>query len=85
MVEILYEQEEQEDKGFLLPENYAKPKAPYALGKIITYASDCNVSLFIGDIIIFQRSMLQEVEIKGQKIYLILENYILGSINDENN
>ena len=72
MVEILYEQEEQEDKGFLLPENYAKPKAPYALGKIITYASDCNVSLFIGDI-------------KGQKIYLILENYILGSINDENN
>ena len=85
MVEILYEQEEEKDKGFLLPEDYMKPKSPYALGKIITYADDCNLSLYTGDVIIFQRSMLQEMEIKGQKIYLILENYILGSINDESN
>ena len=85
MVEILDEQEEEKDKGFLLPEDYKKPKSPYALGKIITYADDCNLSLYTGDVIIFQRSMLQEMEIKGQKIYLILENYIFGSVNDETN
>jgi len=85
MVEILDEQEEEKDKGFLLPDDYAKPKSPYALGKVITYAEDCNLSLYTGDLIIFQRSMLQEMEIKGQKIYLILENYIFGSIDNEVN
>ena len=85
MVDILDEEEKKADKGFLLPEDYSKPKSPYALGRIITYADDCNLSLYTGDIIIFQRSMLQEMEIKDQKIYLILENYIFGSIDNEIN
>ena len=85
MVEILDEQEEEENKGFLLPDDYAKPKSPYALGKVIICSEDGNLHLNTGDLIVFQRSMLQEMEIKGQKIYLILENYIFGSVDDETN
>ena len=85
MVEMLDEQEEEENKGFLLPDDYAKPKSPYALGKVIICSGDGNLHLNTGDHIIFQRSMLQEMEIKGQKIYLILENYIFGSIDNEVN
>ena len=85
LVEILDEQEEEQSKGFLLPDDYTKPKSPYALGKVITYADDCNLYLSTGDIIVFQRSMVQEIEIKCQKNYLILENYIFGSVNNENN
>lgn len=85
MVEILDEEEEKETKGFLLPDDYAKPKSPYAIGKVLSYADDCNLSLYTGDTIFFQRSMVQEIEIKGQKNYLILENYIFGSIDNEVN
>ncbi len=85
MVEILDEQEEEKDKGFLLPDDYMKPKSPYAIGKVLIYSEDGNLRLNTGDLIVFQRSMLQEIEIKSQKIYLILENYIFGSINDEIN
>ena len=84
-IELLEEEEKKEDKGFLLPEGYEKPKSQYALGKVLGYADDCKIDIFINETIFFQRSMLQEMEIKDQKIYLVLENYIFGSINDEIN
>jgi co-chaperonin GroES (HSP10) len=81
LIELLEQEEKKEDKGFLLPEGYEKPKSPYALGKVLHIAEDCKTKMIcIEDTIIFDRTMLQEIDIKGQKIYLILENYILGSI-----
>ena len=82
-IELLEEEEKKEDKGFLLPEGYEKPKSEYVLGKVLGFAEDCKQDLLENEVVIFQRSMLQEIEIKDQKIYLILENYIFGSINDE--
>jgi len=85
MVEILDEQEEEKDKGFLLPDDYMKPKSPYVLGRVLAFADDLKINITTNTVVIFQRSMLQEMEIKGQKIYLILENYIFGSVDDETN
>lgn len=85
MVEILDEEEEKETKSFLLPDDYAKPKSPYAIGKVLICSEDGNLELRIGELIVFQRSMVQEIEIKGRKNYLILENYIFGSIDNEVN
>ncbi len=84
-IELLEEEEKKEDKGFLLPEGYEKPKSPYAIGKVLNCSEDGNLHLNTGDLIVFQRSMLQEIEIKDKKIYLILENYIFGSIENEVN
>ena len=84
-IEVLEEEEKKEDKGFLLPEGYEKPKSDYVLGKVLGFAEDCKQDFLEDEIVIFQRSMMQEIEIKSQKIYLILENYIFGSINDEIN
>lgn len=84
-LEVLEEEEKKEDKGFLLPEGYQKPKSDYVLGRVLGFAEDCKQYFLKDDLVIFQRSMLQEIEINNQKIYLILENYIFGSINDEIN
>jgi len=84
-IEVLEEEEEKSDKPFLLPEGYEKPKSQYVLGRVLAFADDCKQNLIEDEIVIFQRSMLQEVEIKDEKIYLILENYIFGSVNDETN
>ncbi len=81
LIELLEQEEKKEDKGFLLPEGYEKPKSPYAIGKVLRIAEDCNIKMIcLDDTIVFDRTMLQEVNIKGRKIYLILENYILGGI-----
>ena len=84
-LEVLEEEEKKEDKGFLLPEGYEKPKSDYVLGRVLGFAEDCKQYFLEGDLVIFQRSMLQEIEINNQKIYLILENYIFGSIHNEVN
>ena len=44
-----------------------------------------NLLLFLdqGDLIVIERRMLTEIEIKGEKNYLVLENYIYGRIDDE--
>ena len=63
MVEILDEEEEKETKGFLLPDDYAKPKSPYAVGKVLTYADDCNLSLYTGDVIFFQRKSRSPISV----------------------
>tara|TARA_A100001391_G_scaffold200595_2_gene185503 strand:- start:238 stop:525 length:288 start_codon:yes stop_codon:yes gene_type:complete len=84
-IEVLEEEEKKEDKGFLLPEGYEKPKSDYVLGRVLGFAEDCKQDFLEDEIVIFQRSMMQEIEINNQKIYLILENYIFGSINDEIN
>ena len=84
-IEVLEEEEKKEDKGFLLPEGYEKPKSDYVLGKVLSFAEDCKQDFLEDETVIFQRSMMQEIEIKGHKIYLILENYIFGSIDNEVN
>ncbi len=84
-IEVLEKEEKKEDKGFLLPEGYEKPKSDYVLGRVLGFADDCKQDFLQDEIVIFQRSMLQEIEIKDKKIYLILENYIFGSIENEVN
>ena len=68
-----------------MPEGYQKPKSDYVLGRVLGFAEDCKQYFLKDDLVIFQRSMLQEIEINNQKIYLILENYIFGSIDNEVN
>ena len=47
-------------------------------------APDVSLDLDYGDYIVIERRMLSEIEIKGEKNYLVLENYIYGRIDDEN-
>lgn len=83
LLEILEEKEEQKEHSFLLPDDYKKQKSPHVLCKVMNFADDCNIDIATNTNIIVQRSMIEEIEIMGKTYYLVLENYVYGSLNNE--
>ena len=77
------EREEQEKSVIVLPESYKKPEDPYVLCDILGIAEDCSKTLTIGDRIVVERRMLQEVKAMGETNYLVLENYVYGRLHNE--
>ena len=77
LIEVV-EEEEQEAALVVLPTNYKKPKAPYLTGKVIDKAIDSRLDVSKGDHIVFERRMLNILEIDNKTHYLVLENYVFG-------
>jgi co-chaperonin GroES (HSP10) len=71
-------QSEDEIPSILVPDGY-RPKAAFATAKVMAIAENCKAvsSLAVGDRILYDNSMIQEVKIDGQTYYLLLENYVL--------
>ena len=76
-------QEQEEDSAVLLPENYRKPQSPYVAVSVMAAAPDVSQLLIAGDTLVVERSMLKEVTFRGESFYLVLENYILGIVEQE--
>jgi|TARA_R100001079_G_scaffold72053_1_gene38220 co-chaperonin GroES (HSP10) len=77
------EQEQEEERAVLLPENYRTPQSPYAAVSVLSVAPDVSQLLMAGDTLMVERSMLKEVTFEGETFYLVLENYILGIVERE--
>jgi len=75
--------EKEEIPKFVLPDEYKHPSSPYVVCDILGIAEDCKISLKIGDRIVVERRMLQEVKAMGETNYLVLENYVYGRLQDE--
>lgn len=77
------EEEEQQESLIALPQDYKKKESPYLVVKVLDKAEDCKTFVEVCDHVVIERRMLIEIEIKGEKNYLVLENYIYGRIEDE--
>ncbi len=75
--------EQEEERAVLLPENYRKPQSPYVAVSVLAVAPDVSQLLMAGDSLVVERSMLKEVTFEGETFYLVLENYILGIVEQE--
>ena len=82
LIDVL-EEEEENNQSFLLPDDYKRQKSPYVLCKIKDFASDCKIDIATNINVVVQRSMIEEMEIMGKTYYLVLENYVYGSIENE--
>ena len=83
LVELVEEEEEEQQTLIALPQDYKKSESPYLVVKILQKSDDCKLFLEQGDLVVIERRMLTEIEIKGEKNYLVLENYIYGRLDDE--
>jgi len=83
LVELVDEEEEEQQSLIALPQDYKKSESPYLVVKVLQISDDCKLFLEQGDLIVIERRMLTEIEIKDEKNYLVLENYIYGRIDDE--
>ena len=83
---ILVNREENEepvnDRSFVLPDDYAKPKEPYEVVEVRAVATDCKIVVNVGDHIVVERSMVNTVAVGGSEYYLVLENYVYGAMTN---
>ena len=75
--------EEKEEVKFILPDEYKTPESQHVVCDVLGISNDCKVSLNIGDRIVVERRMLQEIKAAGETNYLVLENYVYGRLQDE--
>ena len=66
----------------LTPDDYTKPKSAYLRAKVLGVADDCKITTVKpGNEVIIERRMLHNIEIEGKSFYLVMENYVFGSID----
>ena len=85
LVEPQEERLSKEDPLFVMPDDYKPPKQPYAICEIVALSEDCSINLNPGDVIIVDRTTLQEIKANLDTIYLVQENYVYGSLENEIN
>ena len=85
LVELQEEEISKEDPLFVMPDDYRPPKQPYAICEIISLSEDCSINLNPGDVIVVDRTTLQEIKANLETIYLVQENYVYGRLDDEIN
>ena len=73
----MIEEEEETKTGFLLPEGYERPKSEHIKVEVLD-SSAC--SLTFGSHIIVPRHMIQEISVGDTTFNLVLENYVLASM-----
>ena len=78
LIEMRDETEDSSESAtFLLPEDYEKPKSEFVKVAIMDYTA---TELDLGFYAVVPRHMIQEVKIGGETFHLILDNYILASV-----
>ena len=83
--------EEKKSSGVLLPEDYNLNEQQYVVATILDISKDCSPAIrelravnTKNRLAIVQKSMIEEFEVKGKKYFVILENYILGTLRGIN-
>ena len=73
-------EEEDDNPVILLPNDFQKAENPYVVCEVINKAEDCEISIEIGDRIIVENRMLHQIFANGDTIYIVLQNYVYGRI-----
>jgi co-chaperonin GroES (HSP10) len=85
------EEKGEQHSGVLLPDNYKPQEERYIVATVVDVASDCASQFqklrrgtFSERSIVVDRSMIEEVQVKGKVNHLILENYVVGLLRGHN-
>ena len=70
----------EDQKGFILPDDYKPPAKEYECYRVVALAEDCKDNYLAGDVIAVERHMVKNLDVDGSKYLLILENYVLASL-----
>jgi len=75
-------EEEAKPSAILLPEDYQRQQSQYVAVSIIDWAEDCSINSGLSDsgVALVERSMIKELAYEDEKVYLILENYVVCMI-----
>ena len=80
----LKEEEKEKKSTILVPDDYSVVKARHEIYGVIAVAKDCEkVSKnYFGQKVLVNNAMVEEVNIKGETYYLLLENHVYGILSE---
>ena len=75
-------------RGFVLPDSYQQEEK-YIAATVLDVASDCTSALRALKLdrdghpreVVIDRAMVEEVDFKGKKYYIVLENYVAAIVS----
>ena len=79
---VLPIEEEEESSIIVLPDDFKVPQSTYVACDVLGISEGCTIKVDIGDRIVVERRMLQEVKAMGETNYLVLENYVYGRLQE---
>ena len=85
VIPVSEEEEEMDSLSIIMPDDFQKPEDPYVVCDVIGIAEDCDISLDIGDRVVIENRMLHQIIVNGETIYIVLQNYVYGRIDNEDN
>ena len=80
LVKPIEKKEEEKESLIVLPTDYRKPESPHLIGEVLDFAMDTSLPLKCGDRVVFEKRMMNKIQIDDKTYYLVLENYIYGRI-----
>ena len=77
-IELSFDKKEEKQESIVaLPEDYRPAQKPY---KAVSVVSDPEASYKHGDVIVVPTHVIQEIEIRDNKFYLVERNYIMATV-----
>ena len=80
LVKPITKEEQKKESLIVLPTDYKKPESPHQLAEVLELSKDCSIELSVGDKIVFEKRMLNKIQIHDETHYLVLENYVYGRL-----
>jgi len=83
-VQINRPEQDLDDFGIVLPDDYKPKEERYIVATIVACASDVRFCYDAepGKNIVIDQSMLEEISINNETISIILDNYVVGLLDD---
>lgn len=73
----------EDEVKILLPQDYLPQQSQFATVEILDWADDVTIKTREFSKAIVERSMIREIEHEGEKLHVVLENYILCLVESE--
>ncbi len=76
------EEEQMEDNGILLPQDYRAVESPFAVVEIVNCSGDSGILWGSGLHIVVEAQMLRDIQYNGETFTVIKENHVIGILSD---
>ena len=73
---------EEPASDILLPDDYKAPEEKHIVVGVLSVSKDVSFHCKKGDKIVIDRKMLEELSIEHSNYYTILENYVIGVMEE---
>jgi len=71
-----------EDLGLVLPTSYEAPKSTHEVVYIVEISPDPKPSFYQGQRAVVVSQMIEDIEVEGEIVSVVLENYVIGVLSD---